>query len=87
MSLCSDGRVWDADCTRDAEKRLGLADFVEDVFVFADVDDYLVVDEFVVDVHAGVNVFPDFEDDVDDDVDVDVDVEDDVDVDNVKARA
>ena len=85
MSLCSDGRVWDADCTRDAEKRLGLADFVEDVFVFADVDDYLVVDEFVVDVHAGVNVFPDFEDDVDDGVDVDV--EDDVDVDNVKARA
>ena len=85
MSLCSDGRVWDADCTRDAEKRLGLADFVEDVFVFADVDDYLVVDEFVVDVHAGVNVFPDIEDDVDDDVDVDV--EDDVDVDNVKARA
>ena len=85
MSLCSDGRVWDADCTRDAEKRLGLADFVEDVFVFADVDVYLVVDEFVVDVHAGVNVFPDFEDDVDDDVDVDV--EDDVDVDNVKARA
>ena len=37
--------------------------------------------------YAGVNVFPDFEDDVDGDVEVDVDVEDDVDVDNVKARA
>ena len=64
-----------------------ISRLVEDVFVFADVDDYLVVDEFVVDAHAGVNVFPDFEDDVDGDVDVDVDVEDDVDVDNVKARA
>ena len=64
MSLCSDGRVWDADCTRDAEKRLGLADFAEDVFVFADVDEEFVVDVDV-DVHAGVNVFPAVEDDVD----------------------